>query len=267
MKLDSEPTRLAGYLGIALLFATACGGSTQAPSSNQAGTAGATSAASGGSLSSGGTNGGAANANAGTSATAGSAVAGNLGSDNGKTPCYGGCATHPERPAPSAPPACPTSEPAAGAACDRDALRCGYGDSRAVQCRRLYECLNGAWQADVSISQRYSCDPLPTDYCPTTPQHEQPCVIANVGMPCTYGELSCICFASSPMPGKPGNWLCYGPPANPQCPATAPNLGDGCSSNGLGCNYDADACNAAPTSSLFCFDGAWEQGEGYNCAI
>jgi len=239
MMPSSAPAWLAGYLSAALL--TACGGSAQVPSSTGIG--------------------GAANGSAGSKAAAGST------SDDSKTPCYGGCATHPERPKPTAPPECPSSEPAAGTACTSEAIRCSYGDSRAVQCRHLYQCTNSAWQADTSISQRYSCDPLPADYCPAAPQHRQPCTIANVGMPCTYGELSCVCSARSPAPGKTGNWLCYGPPANPACPAAAANVGDGCSGNGLACDYDADACTAAPTSSLLCVYGSWQQGQGYNCAI
>ncbi|MEO6603295.1 MAG: hypothetical protein ABIQ16_25650 [Polyangiaceae bacterium] len=141
-------------------------------------------------------------------------------------------------------------EPTVASSCVEESLRCSYGDSRTAQCRHLYQCTKGAWQADTSTSARYSCDALPADYCPAEPHDAQACTIATVGMPCAYGELSCVCYARAPAPGKPGNWLCYGPPANPDCPGLVPNLGWGCNSKGLACNYDGDACGAAPSSSL-----------------
>jgi hypothetical protein len=239
---------------LALLIVTsACGGNSHSRIGENPGTAGGGSA-------------GASASNAGAFASSGAPAAAGS-SDAGKTPCYGGCTTEVQRPKASAPPQCPAGEPSAGTACTHESLRCSYGDSRTAQCRHIDECTNGFWQADTSILDRYSCDPLPADYCPSEPHHQQPCTIGIVGMPCEYGELSCVCYARDPAPGKHGNWLCYGPPANPECPAIAPNLGAGCGSKGLACNYDGDACLAAPNSSLFCFDGAWEQGEGYNCAI
>lgn len=158
-------------------------------------------------------------------------------------------------------------EPDVGAACQGEA-RCGYGDSAAPQCRTVYDCAGGAWQADDSLKQRYSCEPLPDDYCPSRPQHERSCVIGTPGLGCQYdGDLTCVCRAREPAPGKNGTWICFGPPANPRCPAVMPNLGEGCADQGLACNYDTDGCTAAPISSLFCFEGAWEQGEGYVCAL
>jgi len=243
-----------------LLVPSACGGSTQDGYGVNGGAASAGASSGSGGL------GGATRNDAGAPGSSGApAAAGST--DGGKTPCYGGCTTQVDRPKPSAPPVCPATEPGAGSACANESLRCSYGDSSTAQCRRIHQCMAGTWEADTSISSRYSCDPLPADYCPAEPHHQQPCTIATVGMPCTYGELSCVCFARDPAPGKPGNWLCYGPPANPACPALVPNLGAGCASKGLACNYDGDACQAAPNSSLFCFDGAWEEGEGYNCAI
>ena len=77
-----------------------------------------------------------------------------------------------------------------------------------------------------------------------------------------------------------------GLPADHLHPAAVPDLDDGaaalaaavrdlvpggatlgCDEDGVACNYDTDGCAAAAISSLFCFDGAWEQGEGYVCAL
>jgi len=221
-------------------------------------------------------NGGASGANgaggsAGSvSATAGAAGSGAAGKDEppgSKDVCFGGCQDDTPRPRPLPRPVCPEQEPEDGADCATPSLTCSYGDAPIAQCRHAYSCDAGVWKLDTSRMSSRPCEPLPESYCPATPQHMMPCTVAIPGIPCPYEGLSCLCLARDPAPGRPGNWVCYGPPQNPACPAELPNLGEGCASNGTACDYSFDGCTADPNSSLFCYEGAWEQGEGYNCAL
>jgi hypothetical protein len=84
-------------------------------------------------------------------------------------------------------------------------------------------------------------------------------------MPCEYGQLLCMCVSTALYEDSPGRWLCTGPPEDMQCPATLPNLGDGCSTPGVECYYLWDGCTAAPGSTVFCYDGAWEEGRPLVC--
>jgi hypothetical protein len=164
-------------------------------------------------------------------------------------------------------PVCPELEPDDGASCPNQGLLCSYGDAPVAQCRHAYACDASVWHLDTSRMSSRPCLPLPDDYCPATPQHMQPCTVATPGIPCSYEALSCLCMAREPRPGAAGTWACYGPPENAACPATLPNLGEGCASNGAACDYSFDGCTADPNSSLFCYEGAWERGEGYSCAL
>jgi hypothetical protein len=148
--------------------------------------------------------------------------------------------------------------------CDTDQLECSYGDSPTPHCRRYYLCDSGSWQLDSF----FVCQELPDGYCPAEPEQAEQCVVEIPGLPCIYpGDVSCVCQAHLGAPGAPGGWNCYGPPVNTACPATLPNIGEGCSTNGVQCNYAVDGCSAPPNSTVYCFDGAWEEGEGLSCAL
>jgi hypothetical protein len=180
-------------------------------------------------------------------------------------PCYGGC-KDPDapRPPPLPRPICPESEPEVDAACDRSGLRCSYGTAKTPQCRDQYECRAGSWQPVESV---WPCSTHPAGYCPKAPQHEAACTIEieGIGIPCDYGAVRCSCVSRVIQQDSPGMWVCIGPPENPACPAELPNLGEGCQENGLECNYAWDGCTAAPGSTVFCFDGAWEEGTPLVC--
>lgn len=169
-----------------------------------------------------------------------------------------------EREKPLPPPVCPKAEPGDGEPCDQDRLRCSYGDSPTPLCRRYYQCDAGSWLLD----QAFPCQTLPDDYCPATPAHGDACVVEVPGLPCLYEEdVSCVCVATLAAQGRPGNWRCYGPPPNKACPPTLPNIGEGCSTNGVQCNYAADGCTAPPNSTVYCFEGAWEEAERLSCSL
>jgi hypothetical protein len=228
-----------------LLLLTACSGKSASPTSGASGAGG-----------SGGSAGGNDNDSAGAGPAPGS-----------KDVCFGGCEDHVPRPEPLPRPQCPELEPESGESCSTQGLVCSYGDAPVAQCRHAYTCDAGGWALDTSPMSFRPCLALPEGYCPAAPAPMQACTVATPGIPCTYDALSCLCMARDPYPGAPGTWACYGPPENVACPATLPNLGEGCESNGTACDYAFDGCTADPNSSLFCYEGAWEQGEGYNCAL
>ena len=190
------------------------------------------------------------------------------GGDDGSppsNPCYGGCSK--DRPTPSARPECPESEPDEGLACEISGKLCSYGDSPEAACRHYWLCDAGVWKVDPD-SQVTVCKEVPKGFCPAQAEQGAECVVSSAGkgVPCVYPGLSCYCLGTfNPAPGDPGKWLCYGPPADANCPEKLPDLGEGCSTPGTECKYSADGCTAHRYSSVFCFEGAWEVGSGYDC--
>lgn len=188
-------------------------------------------------------------------------------------PCGGPCEDDGERPEPLPRPHCPATEPSLGDPCNMENLVCSYGDSLTPHCRTYYECTEEAgqsiWMASALVDQQaWPCLPLPSDYCPAeVPASGDACVIEAPGIPCGYAEVSCLCSARTPTPGAPGSWDCYGAPRNTACPATLPNIGEGCGEEqeGIQCNYSL-VC-APPHSSVFCYRGEWEPGEDPGCHL
>jgi hypothetical protein len=177
-------------------------------------------------------------------------------------PCESVPAAEREKPLP--PPVCPDLEPGDGEACDPDRLICSYGDSPTPLCRRYYHCDAGRWALDRALE----CQKLPDDYCPAAPAQGKACVVEVPGLPCSFDDdVSCVCVGSLAARGQPGSWHCYGPPSNKACPATLPNIGEGCATNGVQCNYAADGCSAPPNSTVYCFEGAWEEAERLSCSL
>lgn len=192
---------------------------------------------------------------------AGSAACGPAGAPAADpSPCYGGCADTSERPQPGPSPVCPPDPPEVGVAC-LNAVICGYGDSENSRCRSYYACHDGVWAEDTTLDP---CPVLPPDFCSVTPPHEQPCVAGTPGASCEYEGLSCYC-TTAVSGAVEGRWTCWGPPANPACPASLPPLGAGCDLPGIQCNYVGDACQSTAYSSVFCFKGYWEPGTPPSC--
>jgi len=180
--------------------------------------------------------------------------------------CYGGCQDDVPRPEPLPRPRCPESEPALDERCAEAGLLCSYGTSPTPHCRRYYKCEAETWIPDPAIyDQNYPCEELPSGYCPQEPAHETACTTAAFGLiPCEYDALACYCVANTiePIPGATGVWKCYGPPADAACPRVLPNIGEGCATQGVECNYTPYLCDAPPYSTVFCYQGEWEEGTG-----
>jgi hypothetical protein len=187
--------------------------------------------------------------------------------------CDGPCPHEGERPVPTARPKCPAMEPTSGESCADLNLQCSYGDSAGAPCRRLYQCQAGDggqyWFLDPARQQSYPCQPLPDGYCPGSPPAKGgACVAASYNTPCVYGTLVCYCEGLGDaynVPGTMGAWGCLGPPADLNCPASLPNIGEGCSTSGTECDY-AEGCLDPTSGNVFCFEGAWEQGTPYTCS-
>jgi hypothetical protein len=193
------------------------------------------------------------------------------------TPCPGPCGDEGERPQPLPRPRCPESEPALGGPCDSNDLVCGYGDALTPHCRTYYQCTEDAgdliWAASTPFDeQAWPCLELPSDYCPAdVPTEGDACTIEAPGIPCGYGNVSCLCSGRNPAPGNSGTWQCYGAPRNTACPTTLPNIGEGCSEEqwGIQCNYTIPTTGycAPPHSTVFCYQGEWEPGEDIACVL
>ncbi len=229
------PRRLLAW---AVMATWACGGGQTIP----AGLDGSASAAGderAGETASDGSVGGPVDAQAGESTESGSAVA----------------------------PVCPDSEPTEGAPCLR-ILDCSYGQSTRPDCRHRWNCVasgaggTAAWHA-VSLT----CPQAPAGYCP--PQQPASSTCTPMTNPderagCEYpGNVVCQCACSNSGPNlgcaSTEQWVCYGPPTTPGCPAVVPNLGTACSVQGTQCAY-GDPCDVGGLA-VYCRAGVWEVGQ------
>ena len=127
--------------------------------------------------------------------------------------------------------------------------------------------LNGYYSASkwaLDASDAYPC--VTATQCPSAPPQGAACQVEVPGVPCAYTGLLCFCEAASDAAaGADGHWGCYGPPADPACPALLPNLGEGCATQALECHYSSNGCTAPPNSTVFCRGGAWEEGQELLC--
>ena len=263
-----RPIRLWYGSALALLAAglcSACGGSTRSDKLEPAGAG--TGGASTGTVSGAG---GAEAASSGSPETAG---AGNgAGIDNSLSfPCLDEpCAVDGPRPLPLPRPHCPDTEPKAGQTCEMADLYCGYGNSAAASCRRAYRCTSSSsgatWVADETIDKTRPCVEPTVAACPANPAPRTRCSdAASYGASCQYPGLVCSCWQSAK--GNGPGWACLGAPANLACPEHLPNVGEGCTPSGIECDYALDGCDQVPNSTLFCNEGAWENGQALACLI
>lgn len=173
-----------------------------------------------------------------------------------------------DRPIPLPRPSCPEQEPQEGTECELEGEVCGYGTEANPQCRSFYECGSSRW-ARADWQTLYECPEDALASCPSKPPEEgEDCIVgsAGAGFACAVGAVACYCVSGTGAPGTSGRWACYGPPSDARCPALAPNVGEGCSTTGVQCEYAINGCLAAPYSTMFCFDGRWEEGERLPCA-
>jgi hypothetical protein len=240
---------------VTLVFSASCGGKSSETMGPRASAGGREQSAAG--ASSGG------NAASATGPSTGSAGVAAIA--QAPTPCEGGCMDTGLRPSPLPRPSCPLEEPQRGDPCSAEDLLCGYGDAPTPRCREYYRCQNGGWTKDPSLDQ-YPC--VMNTNCPDMAENLSACTLETAGVPCAYPGLLCFCATGkNSQPGARGYWNCYGPPMNSDCPATLPNIGEGCAAQGLECHYAVDGCSAPPHSTVFCREGAWEDGEALICSL
>lgn len=174
-----------------------------------------------------------------------------------------------DRPKAGPRPVCPDVAPKEGSSCElSEGGTCGYGDDLGVGCRTVFECRSKRWSVPDYL-RGVACRRHEEDYCPRNPSNGSACVVGEAGqdVPCSYdGAIDCICGALTGSPaGTRGVWVCYGPPADSRCPARVPNVGEGCDVQALECVYYVDPCGMTRMLSVFCFQGAWQEGEPLTC--
>jgi hypothetical protein len=245
--MKSAGSRGLGALGVLVLTATlgteACAGKSSSGETTHdgGGTPGASGSGSGGSA-----------AAAGANATPSPSL------------CRGACSDTADRPSSLPSPKCPEAEPMPAGSCNQVDLECSYGDSPTPACRRLYQCQSEGWM--LVSDAAHPCETAVD--CPAAPVPGTDCIVSTPQTPCDYGDQLCYCTRAPDdlSVGVPGTWACFGAPMNPACPARLPNIGEGCARQALACDYAVNGCIAAPDSTVFCRDGAWEQGETLPCA-
>jgi len=154
---------------------------------------------------------------------------------------------------------CPTVAPATGSVCDREDLSCSYGSSPRWDCRRQLLCQRGLWQESRPPCAAYAeCLPQPTPEAACEPSFGR-------ALACERGASLCACFNCdrfSPQSDTCATtgpiWQCYAAPLDLDCPAPAPNIGEGCSTQGKTCTY-GEPCDPSGVT-LLCRRGEWERG-------
>lgn len=195
------------------------------------------------------------------------------------------------RDAPATSPPCPSAAPDAGAACSGTGLACGYVDPRyspavygssvcAVECtygddprhacRPDFACVDGGWALQrAALAPQYPCASPPPAACPATLDAAVNADCPVAGAVCPYGASACVCTVCTggcmarPDAGVPVTWQCDQPPSTPGCPASAPNYGTRCVTEGLVCDYGN--CLAKTWMEAQCSGGVWRRTDN-GCA-
>jgi hypothetical protein len=185
---------------------------------------------------------------------------------------------------------CPTSLPAQGASCTKEALLCEYGDDYNPTCNDVVVCSGGRWATPFYRGGGGSrtCPSTP----PTLPPNPQGCAptAAEVpagqacspkGLTCTYDGALCSCGAfcpsypvgqadCNPDAGITQNccdrtnvrWTCFRGPA--YCATPRPRVGQACTREGERCAIDAP--RECGQTSMECRQGVWNVAPG-ECPI
>ena len=159
---------------------------------------------------------------------------------------------------------CPANEPNESDVCATADLVCWYGDSGRPGCRDIWSCVSGQWSA-----ARSGCVQLPQGFCPISePDGDVVCdanTDPNLRGDCVYtGGVLCGCPCPTTVTDggtftcSPSEFVCYGPPTTPGCPALTPNIGTPCSVQGVQCVY-GNPCDVDGLSVL-CRAGFWALG-------
>jgi hypothetical protein len=149
---------------------------------------------------------------------------------------------------------CPAAVPIKGSTCPKNGLQCQYGSDPRIDCNTLATCQGTSWQLTLPAT---SCAGTP----PTCPAKQPMGTCTPPGLICGYGSTSCNC-SCGPLcgPGGTGYWNCQTAAAG--CPATPPNAGTACGTNGTSCRYQC-----GDGGSRTCKDGLWITASGGPCPV
>jgi hypothetical protein len=151
-------------------------------------------------------------------------------------------------------PVCPPTEPVDGSQCDPEhvGLSCEYDEGPVVICRGYYTCGGGTW---AGLFPGCSSEVPAAANCPAEPPSGT-CTLPEGLELCTYADgTHCGCSNCLGGPcGGPAEWVCAPPPGG-GCPATAPNFGQPCSTEGLQCSYGS--CALGTQGQRNCQGGIW----------
>jgi hypothetical protein len=146
------------------------------------------------------------------------------------------------------PSPCPSSEPAAHAACTSDGLACEYGNDTNLACNALHVCGSGAWASSPAADAGLVCDPSVEAACQPTYDAQKSLTsmgsCAPPGLLCAFAQGTCGCVPPSGTPNVDGGpvtqtakWNCVDLPAG--CPFPRRHVGDGCVTPNEDCDYAA----------------------------
>lgn len=142
---------------------------------------------------------------------------------------------------------CSAAEPSIGDGCEHLKQECEYGDHPLANCRTLYACTEGGWAEKCSLPGEQSCgtkclEPLLScQLLEDSGGVSQPCDdevflcqdLLGAGL---VKQCACAqCVEASCQSAK--QVTCKSSPVPVGCPAEAPNLGHGCTPEGLECTY------------------------------
>ncbi|MBI4700644.1 MAG: hypothetical protein HY744_05690 [Deltaproteobacteria bacterium] len=163
---------------------------------------------------------------------------------------------------------CPESAPQPGTPCAPAEMACTYGDSVEPWCRTRYACKPSGWTPPLPLPSACAGSPPPGCPVPAPASHSQ-CPAELVGTQCIYASASELCRCTDMECGgpceiiDPPQWRCFGPPAEPGCPAVVPNDGAACSQPGLECSYLGGPCGGGTLAR--CEQGAWHWIDNVTC--
>jgi hypothetical protein len=186
----------------------------------------------------------------------------------------------PNQPAPGqyAPP-CPQTLPAEGSTCANPGATCEYnGSGPADLCSTIARCYGDnnssmtTWHAEPSVG---TCTATPAQNaasCPATfGALMNGAACPATGTSCVYPEGVCGCTTCFDAPNgttQKQQWTCAPYAGAPDgCPASRPEIGIACSTEGQQCSYGAPCAPLLDWWPMECKNGAWAvQAHGEDCA-
>jgi hypothetical protein len=164
---------------------------------------------------------------------------------------------------------CPSSPPAAGAACSIEELRCEWGNDPRFTCNARSRCYLGRWEVFDADPTKCPSTPygLPSG-CPSRTVAASGARCSSMGLFCGYPEGLCTCMVvgGPPIPDagtSAPTWVCA--TLDPSCPRPRPRIGSPCTIPDLSCDYGV--CSMVDGSAFRCDGsvGRWTDGMSMPC--